>query len=210
LIKLIVFDLDGVLVDMCETHYQALNEAIKEVAGAEFVISPEEHRDSYNGLPTAVKLQMLTERKGLAENLHMYISGLKQDLTVEAIKQNIKPNNVARDLILGLRDECYFTALYTNSIKRTMYVMLNSADLRWSFDELISNEDVQRSKPNSEGYNYLMSKFGVSPRETMICEDSRMGRLACLRAGAWLCPIDNCEDLTEGKVRSYLDLYNSI
>ena len=65
---LIIFDLDGVLVDACEWHKIALNEALKEVAG--FEIGEEEHKSTFNGLPTKVKLKMLTDSNRLTSDLH--------------------------------------------------------------------------------------------------------------------------------------------
>ena len=62
--KLCIFDLDGVILDSRELHYDALNEALRKV-GNEYVISREEHLSTYDGLNTTKKLQMLAERKGL-------------------------------------------------------------------------------------------------------------------------------------------------
>ena len=53
MIKTILFDLDGVLVDACDWHYHSLNDALLHYVG--FTISQEEHRDKFNGLPTSVK-----------------------------------------------------------------------------------------------------------------------------------------------------------
>jgi beta-phosphoglucomutase len=211
LIKLIIFDGDGVLFDLTETHYQALNEAILEVAGAEFIISEDEHRESFNGLPTATKLNMLSCKKNLPKDLHIYINGIKQEKTIRRIREDIKPNQDNRRLIENLIVDGYTVALYTNSIQSSMKEMLRAARLH---DDLFfltySNECVDRPKPNPDGVLQIMSSAGVSPWETMCLEDSKAGRLCCLRAGAYLCPIDDCADLTEEKVYSYLDLYNSI
>ena len=56
MIKLILFDLDGVLVDAKEIHYTSLNEAL-----GEYAITPDEHRNLYDGRKTYEKLNMLTE-----------------------------------------------------------------------------------------------------------------------------------------------------
>src|SRR5216684_3361292 len=71
----ILFDLDGVLVDATEWHYEALNRALALFG---FTISRYEHLSSYNGLPTLKKLEMLTIEKGLPKQLHSMISRLKQ------------------------------------------------------------------------------------------------------------------------------------
>ena len=56
--KLVIFDLDGVLMDSRELHYQALNDALSKVAGLEYIITLEEHLSKYDGLNTTKKLQM--------------------------------------------------------------------------------------------------------------------------------------------------------
>ena len=65
MIKLIIFDLDGVLVDAKNIHYDALNAAL-----GEYAISWNEHLSTYDGLKTTQKLEMLTENKGLPIEEH--------------------------------------------------------------------------------------------------------------------------------------------
>ena len=60
MIKLIIFDLDGVLVEAKNIHFEAFNKAL-----GEYAISWDEHLSTYDGLKTNQKLEMLHERKGL-------------------------------------------------------------------------------------------------------------------------------------------------
>jgi hypothetical protein len=60
-ITAVLFDLDGVLVDATEWHYEALNHALGLFG---FDITRYEHLSSYNGLPTRRKLEMLSVEKG--------------------------------------------------------------------------------------------------------------------------------------------------
>ena len=62
--KLVIFDLDGVLIESREMHYQSLNQALYEL-DPKYVISREDHLSSYDGLNTTRKLEMLAEYKGL-------------------------------------------------------------------------------------------------------------------------------------------------
>ena len=61
MIKLIIFDLDGVLVDARELHYNALNKAL-EAIDKKYVIDREEHLSTYDGLSTKKKLNLLTSK----------------------------------------------------------------------------------------------------------------------------------------------------
>ena len=80
--KLVIFDLDGVLIDSREMHYEALNRALGNVSW-DYVINREEHLSFYDGLPTSKKLAMLTEKKGLPVDKHQKIWEDKQKETLE-------------------------------------------------------------------------------------------------------------------------------
>ena len=77
-IKAVLFDMDGVLVNAKDWHYEAFNKAL-EVFG--MPISRSEHLSLYDGLPTRAKLQMLTEKKHLPVQLHEFLNKLKQSFT---------------------------------------------------------------------------------------------------------------------------------
>ena len=79
MIKLIVFDLDGVLVDAREIHYESLNKALEQ-AGYD-VIPRDEHLSTYDGLSTYKKLELLKIPKQTQD----YIWGLKQHSTMQII-----------------------------------------------------------------------------------------------------------------------------
>ena len=67
MIKALLYDLDGVLVDATEWHYESLNEALEEVAG--FIIERSEHVTTFNGIPTNTKLEILEKQGRLERNL---------------------------------------------------------------------------------------------------------------------------------------------
>ena len=81
MIKLIIFDLDGVLIDSKQTHFEALNRAL----GSKYAINIEEHLSTYDGLPTKTKLNMLTKNKGLPTDKHAKIARAKQKHTVDIL-----------------------------------------------------------------------------------------------------------------------------
>ena len=77
--KLVIFDLDGVLIDSKDYHYDALNQAL----GPEYAISREEHVSVYDGLPTKSKLELLTQNKGLPVDQYEKIWRDKQEITLK-------------------------------------------------------------------------------------------------------------------------------
>ena len=206
MIKLIIFDLDGVLVDAKELHYQALNNALLCI-DKKYMISRDEHLSTYDGLNTTKKLHMLTDRKGLPIEHHNRVWKLKQDATVEIITNYDRDDRLCRMLKL-LKDDGYTICVASNSIRDTVKLMLLRKGFLEYIDFFYSNQDVKNPKPNPEMYLRCMIKAGVSPRETIIVEDSHIGRKAAQDSGAFLCPVVDSKDVTYSKISDHLKKHN--
>jgi len=204
--KLIVFDLDGVLVEAKEIHYNTLNQALREV-GEQYVITEAEHLSTYDGLKTTQKLEMLTKNKGLHSEFYDSIWYRKQHLTIEAISE-LQPDLQKIELFKELRNMGYKLAVASNSIRRSVLVMLAKIGIIEYMDLIISNEDVKNSKPHPEMYWKTMSMMGVLPEETLIVEDSPHGLLAASRSRANVLRVDSPKDLVLSKIIRKLEETN--
>lgn len=199
MIKLIIFDLDGVLVESRELHYIALNKALAEF-GEQYVISREEHLCKYDALTTTMKLDRLTKEKGLPREYHHKVWQLKQEKTLEEI-DNFEIDHRIQNILKSLKNQDYIIACATNSIRATSKLMLIRKGFMEYIDFLYSNEDVKNAKPNSEMYLRCMIKAGVNPDQTVIIEDSHIGRKAAISSGANLCAVKDSHDLTYDKIQ---------
>jgi HAD superfamily hydrolase (TIGR01509 family) len=198
LIKLVLFDLDGVLIDAKEIHFKALNTAL-----GEYAISEEEHRKFYDGRKTKEKLTLLSERKNLPVDLHDKIFDEKQRLTME-LMNDLKPIEEIKLLFEELEAKNYKIGVCTNSIRRTVLTALAKTNLIEHCSVILSNEDVQNSKPHPEIYWKAMSMMKCLPEETLIVEDSPPGLLAAERSRARYIRVDNPYDVTRNKIMSNL------
>jgi len=189
-IQLVIFDLDGVLVEAKNIHYDALNEAL-----GKYAISWQEHLSTYDGLKTTQKLEMLTEQKGLPIEEHEVIWETKQYITLQMLKQ-LKSDDILIELMSGLVQRGYKIAVCSNSIRKTVLTVLSKLGLMEYMDYIISNEDVQNSKPHPEMYWRAISKMGCLPEETLIVEDSPYGLLAASRSKAHVLRVKNPTEVT--------------
>lgn len=193
MIKYILFDLDGVLVDARELHYEALNRALKQHG---YTITRDEHLAMYDGLPTRKKLALLTEKKGLPAEQHDAIWYEKQLQTRQVIEDTMVPDPAQIALLQRLRDEGYHLAVCSNSVRETVEQMLTKKGIRSFFDFLISNEDVTKSKPHPEMYLHAFLRFGAAPAECLAIEDSHHGRESAHAAGAHVCGVAGPQEVT--------------
>jgi len=177
MIKLIIFDLDGVLVEAKEIHYEALNEAL----GEKYMITWDEHLSRYDGLKTSQKLEMLTKDKGLPVELYEEIWMNKQKITIDKLK-NLSQSDQLIECMNSLTNDGYKIAVCSNSIRKTVLTVLSKLGIIEYIDLIISNEDVKNSKPHPEMYWKAISKMSFLPEQTLIVEDSPYGLLAASRS----------------------------
>jgi HAD superfamily hydrolase (TIGR01509 family) len=196
--KLIIFDLDGVLVDAKKIHFDALNKALALV-DKKYCITLNEHLTIYDGLKTIQKLDLLSKKKNLSKTYHKQIWENKQKITIELLS-NLQPDLRLKEIFNQLRYLNYKIACCSNSIRRTVLTVLSKLDVIEYIDLVLSNEDVINGKPHPEIYWKAMSKLNANPEEVLIVEDSPVGLLAATRSGAHIIRIDSPKDLTTDKI----------
>jgi HAD superfamily hydrolase (TIGR01509 family) len=192
MIKLVLFDLDGVLVEAKNIHFEALNEALDY----KYRISWTEHLSKYDGLKTNQKLEMLTLDKGLPKEKYNQVWNHKQKITLEKLRQIERSDEIAES-IYELCSRDLKIGVCSNSIKKTIITVLNRLMIIEDIDFIVSNEDVKNSKPHPEMYWKAMSIAGVLPSETLIVEDSPYGLQAAYRSGANVYRVKTPSDVTK-------------
>ena len=196
--NLVIFDLDGVLIDSRDMHYDALNRALANV-GKEYVINKEEHLSLYDGLPTSKKLAMLTEKKGLPVDKHQQIWEDKQSATLD-IFSKLENDYELMHYLKQLKSHGYNIAVASNSIRNTVKIVLLKLGILEFIDYYVSNEDVNRNKPFPEMYWKCMTACNAIPKNTVIFEDSHIGRQGAIDSGSTLIAIENRYDLNQEKI----------
>lgn len=201
-IKAIIFDMDGVLIDAKEWHYEALNAALK-LFGLE--ISRYDHLVTFDGLPTKKKLELLSLEGGFPRKLHGFVNEIKQQYTMEIVYTKCKPVFQHQYALAKLSSEGFGIAVGSNSIRKTIDVMLEKAGLAKYIDFSLSNEDVVKSKPDPEIYITAMQKMNLLPEECLILEDNDKGIKAALASGAYLLQVEHPGDVDYYKIKNRIN-----
>lgn len=199
-IKAVIFDMDGTLVDAQEWHYRALNEAL-EIFG--FSISREDHEGRFDGLPTRVKLDMLTNSFGFPKHLHGLVNEVKQDRTIREIYKNCFPRIEQLLMMAWLRERGVKIAVATNSIRETASAMLKSSKLDGFLDVLVTNEDVTNSKPDPEIYLKTCELLNIDISSALVVEDHDYGVAAARAAGCQVIKVHGVSDVNTKLLEPY-------
>lgn len=192
MIKAVIFDMDGVLVEAKDWHYEALNQALNLFG---FNITRDEHLTTYDGLPTLQKLKMLTSQNGLPEGLHNFINEMKQIYTMERVHTRCKPLFVHEYALSKLQRHGYRLAVASNSVANTVQAMMKYTHLERYLDFMLSNEDVKLPKPYPDIYIKAVSNLGLRPEECLVVEDNENGVTAAIAAGAHVLVVQEVHDV---------------
>jgi beta-phosphoglucomutase-like phosphatase (HAD superfamily) len=201
-IKAVIFDMDGVLIDAKDWHYEALNKALGLFS---MEISRYDHLVTYDGLPTKKKLEMLSIERGLPRDLHAFINEMKQQYTMDLVFSKCKPIFYHQYALACLKNNGYKLAVCSNSIKETIQIMMEKSGLIEQLDFFLSNQDVKTPKPDPEMYITAIQKLSLSPKECLIVEDNDHGIKAAIASGAYLLKVSGVQDVTYQNIKKRIE-----
>jgi beta-phosphoglucomutase len=205
-IKLIAFDLDGVLADTEEFHYHALIHAIRQHTHLdEQQIIEVVKKD---GTSTKSKLDIIKTIYGVSNEVIAKIDIAKQVQVLQEFK-NMKPSDIQQHLFQWLREKKYKIALVSNSRLTNVMIIVDKLNLAGVFD-LIVTPVTLTPKPDSAMYTYSITELKVFPQETLILEDSPAGIESGVRSGAFVLPINKIDDVNLLTLQCVIDEANYI
>lgn len=200
----VVFDLDGVVLDAKELHRQCFIEACK--MGAGLIIDEEFHESHLEALSTKQKIARLLDMKLLKdENEAFEVSFRKQELTVARIPTAPLTVPWMQSIFAHIKDRGFGLALCSNSVRSTCTTALQSYDLLKYFDAVVSNEDVRWQKPSPAPYLTVAAMMNTVPSRLIVFEDSAVGIASAHSAGCIVTPVfDPRHDLNLERIQKWL------
>lgn len=206
MIKAVIFDMDGVLIDAKDWHYDALNKALNYFGHN---ISREDHLTTFDGMPTREKLALLSRDRGLPNGLHKFINKLKQQFTMQITYQKCYPKFEHENLLANLNKDGYKIAVASNAVRNSVSVMMKLSCLDQYLDFFLSNEDVKNGKPDPEIYDLSIKKLMLEPSEVLIVEDNFHGLEAARASGGNVLQVYSIEDVNVENIYTKIKEINS-
>lgn len=179
MIKAVLTDFDGTLVDTFRANYEAYLKVLKDIAN--YDLTEEKYRECYGlkfndfmdkiGIHENKRYKIRLDKNSAYKDICLYRYVLKRNDDLYSFLKLCKSNNIKVALVS--------TAQKTN-IEAVLHSINIPADL---FDYIVSADDVTKGKPDPQAYNVAMQKLGVSPDEVLAFEDSEVGIDALKNAG---------------------------
>lgn len=198
MLKAVIFDFNGVIVDDEPLHL----ELFRRVLGEEGVpLTDEDYHAKYLGYDDRGCFTAALNDAGRAEQAAdvVFVAELisrKADYYYEAIEDRFLLFPGAVELVRTLAAS-YPMAIASGALRGEIEVVLKRGGIRECFKEIIASEDVAVCKPDPEGYNKALAALNaigtdqIQPSECLVIEDSVAGVEAAKRAGMWCLAVTN-------------------
>lgn len=176
MINAIITDFDGTLVDTFEANLRAYQKAFHEVG---LNLTAEKYRECFG-----YRFERFMMAMGVNdERTWNYIREAKKEY-YPLYFEYLKPNNALISLIEGFHKMGGKTAIASTARKENLMNVVNHIGVEDIFDLIYAGVDVTQGKPSPEIYEKAMNALGVTPKGTIIFEDSEVGIQAAKASGA--------------------------
>lgn len=174
----VIFDMDGVLVDSFQPHYESWKRLAEE-AGVEF--TPEMFRSTF-GRTTREIFATLWPHPLTAEQIRE-LDDRKEVFYRQFIRENFPEMPGARHLVQSLKDAGFRLAIGSSGPRANTEAALEGLGHSEVFSVIISGHDVKHGKPHPEVFLLAAERLGVPPERCAVVEDAPAGLEAANRAG---------------------------
>ena len=199
MIKGVVFDLDGVIIDSPRIYFLTMRDFIRK-KGAE-VSDAEIH----NLIAFSLKdeFHIIRDKYGIESDFEEFIEEtlLKSR---DIMESELQLNAGVLELLAELKNKKYKIALASNNNGSTIFYVLKKFGIEQSFDAIVTAEEVKNGKPAPDVYEVAVKKLGLVPEECIGIEDSVIGLQAVKNAGMKCVVVPN--EFTMGKTFDSADL----
>lgn len=177
MVKAVIFDMDGVIIDSNPVHFKAWINVIKPF-GINLVL--DDFKDLI-GKHSTVVAKHIKEKYGLSPSV-LDLVKMKKAKYIELLPIEVELRSNSVDFIDAVRQK-YSTAVATSEDAKTTKLVMNKFELNDRFDTIFTSDDINKPKPYPEIYLKTAKALGVEPNECIVVEDTVPGVESAKRAG---------------------------
>ncbi len=172
-----IFDLDGVLVDTSEFHYQSWLALGREYG---FTMSRDFFLETFGQRNVAIIPRLIS--KTLSSEEIYRLSERKEELYRRICRGHLQPLPGAVLLVRSLSEAGFKLAIGSSTARANIDLVLEELGLKSFFQTIVSAEEVRRGKPDPEVFLKAADRMGVLPSQCVVIEDAPAGIEAGKRA----------------------------
>ena len=199
MVKAVIFDMDGVIIDSEHLH----NDAEKKVMLKYGVSISSEELQNYTGMTDEFMFKDLIKTYDLnASYIELY--SLKEKILIGLFQESVQPIRGVIEFLKELKQKNIKLAIGSSSHRKLINLSLKKFNILNMFDVIVSVEDVTHSKPNPELFLKAASMLSLKPMDCAVVEDAKSGVEAAKNAGmkciGYKNPNSGDQDLTNADI----------
>lgn len=198
-----IFDMDGVVVDNHQFHFQAWMAFSKKY---NFKLNEQIYRDTFNGKTNADLFKMIFGN--ISNDQIMAYASEKEGMYQKLYASEMRAHKGLIDFLEFLKRERIKIALGTSAPTQNVDFTLDNLRLRHYFEVIVDGAQVDRGKPDPQVYQLCALKLGLEPKECVVFEDSLAGLESGERAGCKIVAVATSHEAYELKVKTDLIIYD--
>ena len=173
----VIFDVDGVLIDSGQIHYESWKKLANEI-GVAFSKQYFEKTFGKQGIPT---LKKIVSKNVSDKQLHEWVE-LKEVYYREMIKDNLTALPGVIPLIKELKENSFKLAVATSGPPKNTTLLLKTLNINHFFDQIITAADIKNGKPAPDIFLMVSMNLNISPKNCLVIEDAPVGIKAAKKA----------------------------
>lgn len=200
MLRAVIFDMDGVMVDSEPQHGKAAIEVLKRYG----INADMEYHEQFIGSSTENMAKQVVEQNHLSVSPEQLLEELNQAKRDIHRREGYIPLPGIQEMIPLLTHAGFKLAIASSSNPGEIETALKSIKLKKYFDKLVSSSHTEHPKPAPDIYNLVLKELGVNPAEAIVVEDSANGVAAAKAAGlpcvGYVNPHSGNQDLSQADV----------
>lgn len=174
MIKAVVFDMDGVLIDSVELGFQARKKLLAQY-GVDLDTVPDPQDEAHRAASLKSLLASVKDHSGINIDLDEFAK-----ISRERMRADLEEANISADLELikfleDLRQNNIMCAIVSSGLRKGLDIKLVLLGIRQYFSVIVTGDDVDEHKPNPAPYLFALKRLNLSAKDCVIFEDSQTG-----------------------------------
>ncbi len=177
MIKAVIFDMDGLMIDSEEISYTCYNSLLEK----ENLTLSKELYTQFLGKSVENGFHLIEKNYHIQIDIEQALMNFREIMQRIVDEKGVALKKGLIELLQYLQEHHYQTIIATSSNLIRVHQLLDDKVFE-RFDDIICGDEVTKGKPDPEIFLKACQKLGVEPSEALVLEDSEAGIQAAYNA----------------------------